>query len=257
MFELPAGRPCIMGILNVTPDSFSDGGQFSALDKALSHAERMMSDGADLIDVGGESTRPGHEGVSAEDELARILPVVRGLQQRGIPFSIDTQKAVVAEAALENGCAVVNDVSSLSDPAMGPLVASSGATVCLMQWGPASTCGADLAAAADRAQNAGIGRDRFWVDPGVGFGKSTAENLSVLRNLSGLVGLGYPVLVGVSRKSFIGKTLGTEESPIPVDQRGAGTLAVELDAVRRGAAIIRTHDVRSLAQALAMVRALA
>lgn len=245
-----------MGILNVTPDSFSDGGQFSALDKALAHAEQMMADGADLIDVGGESIRPGHEPVSAEEELARVLPVVQELQKRAIPFSIDTQKALVAEAALENGCAVVNDVSSLSDPAMGPLVFSSGAIVCLMQWGPASTCSADLVAAADRAQRAGIGRKHIWFDPGVGFGKTTAENLAVLRKLPDLVGLGYPVLVGVSRKSFIGKTLGTEEAPVPVDERGAATLAVELDAVRRGAAIIRTHDVRSLVQALKMTHVL-
>jgi len=258
--------PILMGILNVTPDSFSDGGSWIDPRAAVAHAEQMIADGAQIIDVGGESTRPGHAQVSFDEEIRRIEPVVKLLGQKGIRFSIDTQKAAVAEVALDHGASLVNDVSSLSDPAMAHLVAQEEVDICLMHWNRAFPTTAtvhdiatELASLAARAREAGIAEDRIWLDPGIGFGKTTAQNLSIIRDCAVFGELGYPVLIGLSRKSVIGKTLGSEDAPVPVSERAAGTLTAELHVARamaRQRLILRTHDVRSLAQALIIQRTL-
>lgn len=265
-YPLPRGRPSLMGILNVTPDSFSDGGRYDSLDRAVAHGMRLMEDGADLIDVGGESTRPGADPVPLEEELGRVLPVVQALCERGVPVSVDTTKPEVAEAACERGACLVNDVSALGSPEMASVCARHRVTVCLMhrqgepktmQVGPSYE---DVVAEvrnylldrAQRAEQMGIARDRIWIDPGFGFGKTTSHNLLLLARLEELVNLGYPLLAGVSRKSFLGQVLGSEHSPVEVPQRGAATLSAELLCVQKGARIIRTHDVRALRDALAI-----
>lgn len=254
--------PALMGILNVTPDSFSDGGQFATAQSAVDAALRMRDEGADLIDVGGESTRPGAEEVPAEDELRRVLPVVEALAQRGVPVSIDTRKAIVARAALEAGAAVVNDVTALGDPDMAPVCASFGVPVVLMhmqgtpqtmqrnpQYGDvvAEVC-AFLTQQAHVAEAAGI--HQIWLDPGIGFGKTTAHNLALLRHLDALVATGYPVLLGVSRKAFIGRIVGGEATPAPVHERQEGTLAVQTLAQAAGVRMIRAHDVLAARRAI-------
>lgn len=263
MNGLPSGRPAIMGILNVTPDSFSDGGLYLDPKAAIEHGLRMAEEGADWIDVGGESTRPGADEVPAGEELRRVLPVVERLARAGLRISIDTTKPEVAEQALAAGATAVNDVSGLRDPDMIELCSRTGCFVCIMHMqGTPRTMQAhpvygdvvrDVAEylyhAATLAEAAGVQRERIWLDPGIGFGKTTVHNLELLRRLDEIVRLGYPVLIGVSRKSFLGKIIGTEAVPAPPDDRLEATLAAQTLAQARGARILRTHDVAAARRA--------
>jgi dihydropteroate synthase len=268
-------RPLVMGILNVTPDSFSDGGRWLNPDAAVAHALDMAAAGADLIDIGGESTRPGAPGVGFEEEAARVLPVLLALRKAhpGLPLSIDTQKAELARRAVEAGACLVNDVSALAgDAAMPAVVATSGTGVCLMHrleapagaaWSPreGGRYGHEGVTAAvvrflgdrmDACARAGIAREAIWLDPGLGFGKSVADNLRLLKDLPALADLGLPILVGPSRKSFVGAALGG----LPVEERLAGTLAACAVALWRGASVLRVHDVKEAVQVAGMVRAI-
>ena len=264
--ELPLARPLVMGIVNVTPDSFSDGGMNPDVRAALGSAEAMLTAGADIIDVGGESTRPGAGAVTPAQELARVLPVVRGLADRGAVVSVDTRHAEVASACVAAGASVINDVSGFSDPAMAALAAlcDAGVVVMHMKGDPrtmqdepryddvVAEVAAYLRAQALMLESAGVARERIALDPGIGFGKTTAHNLGLLRRLDEIVALGYPVLVGASRKRFIGEITGVTE---PRD-RLAGSLAAALGAVEAGAAIVRVHDVAETVAALALARAI-
>lgn len=260
--------PRIMGILNVTPDSFSDGGRFLAAGDALAQA-RAMAAGADILDIGGESTRPGAEPVAIEEEIARTAPVIAALRAGGLdtPISIDTRKAAVAAAALDAGAQVVNDVAALTyDPALGPLVAARGAPVILMHHqGTPETMQADpryddvlldvydwLAERLAAALALGIPRERIALDPGIGFGKTVQHNLALLRGLSLFHGLGCPVLLGASRKRFIGSIGGGAEA----QARMPGSVAVALAGVAQGVQMIRVHDVAETRQALLLWQAI-
>jgi dihydropteroate synthase len=219
----------------------------------------MIDDGADLVDVGGESTRPGSDPVAEEEETRRVVPVVEALTAEGVPVSVDTMKPAVAAAALAAGACVLNDVGGLRDPAMIAVCAASDCTVCAMHMlGLPRTMQrqptyvdvvgdvlAFLLEAARTAQAAGIAGDRIWIDPGIGFGKTLDHNLALLKNLGRFVETAYPVLIGVSRKSFLGTLLGTEDAPLPVSERLEGTLAVQAWAQLQGARVIRAHDVKS------------
>lgn len=256
--RLDLTRPCVMGILNVTADSFSDGGRFVELDAALAHADAMIEAGAAIIDVGGESTRPGAAPVPLEVELARVVPLVRRLAARAIVVSVDTSKPEVMRAALEAGASMVNDVRALRAPGAIEAVAGGNAAICLMhmQGEPGSMQRAPsygdvvtevkafLDARVQACERAGIDPDRLCVDPGFGFGKTLEHNLQLLRSLPRL-GEGPPVLVGLSRKSMIGALTGRQ-----VDDRLAGGLALALWAVQAGARIVRTHDVGPTVDAL-------
>lgn len=255
-----------MGILNVTPDSFSDGGRFATPSAALRQAERMAAEGADLIDIGGESTRPGASAVSCEEELRRVLPVIRRVSRRlSIPLSIDTAKAEVARQALDAGASLVNDVTALrGDPAMAAVVAQARVPVILMHMrGTPRTMQrrpryhdvvrevrAALRQALRKAAQAGIAREHLLIDPGLGFCKTPAHNLALLRHLDRLAALA-PVVVGPSRKSFIGHVLD-----VPVQERVPGTLACVVYAAAHGATMVRVHDVKPAVQALTMWKAL-
>ncbi len=257
-------QPAILGILNVTPDSFSDGGRFGRVAHAVAHARAMVADGADAIDVGGESTRPGASPVGEAEELRRVLPVIRGI--RGlVPISIDTTKAAVAAAALEAGAAIVNDVSGATlDPGMLGVVARHGAGIILMhRRGTPQTMQRlaryrdvvaevkrFLSARIEAALAAGIQPGAIAVDPGIGFAKTLRHNLALLAHTSEIAALGFPVVVGVSRKGFLGKLLGQ-----PPEKRVEGTLAASLIAVAGGARGIRVHDVAPMARALRVARA--
>ena len=256
-----------MGILNVTPDSFSDGGAYGSVEAVARRAEEMVREGADLLDVGGESTRPGAAAVSAEEEIARVLPVVRLLVSRlSTPISVDTRKAEVARAALGAGAELVNDVSALADPGMGRVVAESGAGVVLMHMrGTPETMQLnptyadvvrevtdELGAAVDRARRAGIAPERIAVDPGIGFGKTAAHNLQLLARLSALGRLERPVVLGVSRKGFIGSLLG---GAAPAE-RDVGTAAACVSGLLQGARVFRVHDVRVVREALTVAEAI-
>ncbi|HWE23223.1 MAG TPA: dihydropteroate synthase [Myxococcales bacterium] len=261
---LPEGRTLVVGVLNVTPDSFSDGGQYAAVDAAIEHGLRMASEGADLIDVGGESTRPGSPAVPLEEELRRVVPVVRELARRArVPLSIDTTKAEVARAALDAGAEVVNDVSGFArDPDMPK--AASAAAVCLMHMRgtPADMqqratysdllgeVHDELSVALARASEAGIRQDRVALDPGLGFAKTAEQNLLLLRRLRELTQLGRPLLVGASRKSFLGKLSGK-----PPGERIVGSIAAAVLAAHNGASMVRVHDVAATKEALAVVDA--
>jgi dihydropteroate synthase len=256
-----------MGVVNVTPDSFSDGGRFFDPAAAIAHGLTLAAAGADLLDVGGESTRPGARPVPAAEELHRVLPVVQGLAARtAVPLSVDTAKSAVAAAALAAGASVVNDVTALrGDPAMAGVIARAGAAVILMhmQGSPrtmqrrpryravVAEVAAFLRQAARRAQAAGIRRDRILLDPGIGFGKTAAHNLALLRALPALRRLGYPLVVGVSRKSFIGAVTGAA-----VQDRLPGTLACLSAARREGVEVVRVHDVAACAQFFQMLKAI-
>lgn len=260
-------RPHIMGVLNVTPDSFSDGGQFNTLEQALPRAQEMVAQGADLIDVGGESTRPGAQQVPLEEELRRVLPVVERLcTELRVPISVDTRKSEVAERALKAGAHMINDISALAfDKRMAGIVAQSGAALVLMhmkgtprsmQHRPRyddvmAEISHFLGRRAHKAVEAGIPRHRLVVDPGIGFGKRVEDNLVILNRLGELHALGLPVLVGVSRKSFIGKIL-----QLPVDDRVEGSETSVALAVAQGAHILRVHDVREMARAIRMAHAI-
>jgi dihydropteroate synthase len=258
-------RPAVMGVLNVTPDSFSDGGRFSAADHAIAHGRRLAADGAALVDVGGESTRPGAEPVSMDEELRRVVPVLEGLA--GISVSIDTSKAEVARRALELGAEMVNDVTALrGDPDLVGVVAESGAYVCLMHMlGEPRTMQAapqydDVAAEVFAfleqrvafAVQQGVTEERICVDPGIGFGKTPDQNLELIHRLHVLVELGRPVVVGFSRKSTLGKVLGDSSAT-------QGTLPASLGAAvaafERGAWMLRAHDVRETVEALEVAAA--
>ena len=264
---LALDRPRIMGILNVTPDSFSDGGRFLDPQAALTQA-RAMAEAADMLDIGGESTRPGAQPVPEADEIARTAPVIRALRAGGLdtPISVDTRKAAVAEAALREGADVVNDVAALGfDPALGPLVARAGCPVILMhhQGTPETMQDAPayddvlldvydwLAERVAAAEAMGISRSRIMVDPGIGFGKTQDHNLTLLRGLSLLQGLGCPVLLGASRKRFIGAIGGASEA----QARMPGSVAVALAGVAQGVQMVRVHDVAETRQALRLWQA--
>jgi dihydropteroate synthase len=264
-FEERWPRPSVMGVLNVTPDSFSDGGLFVDPAEAIAHARRLVAEGAALVDVGGESTRPGAGPVSAEEELARVEPVLEGL--RGLPASIDTSKATVARRALDLGAELVNDVTALRrDPEMAGVVADGDAFVCLMhmqgeprtmQVAPryddvVSDVLAFLEARVAFAVESGVAEKRIAVDPGIGFGKTPDQNLELLRRLDELTALGRPVLVGVSRKSTLGKVLG---DPGATTGSLAASVGAAVVAFERGASMIRAHDVRETADALQVAAA--
>lgn len=254
------GHTHVMGILNVTPDSFSDGGRWNRLDAALCRAEEMVREGADLIDVGGESTRPGHNPVSVQEELDRVLPVLEALHARlDIPLSLDTSKAEVARQGLTAGADLINDVWGLqADPAMGPLIARAQVPCCLMHNRRSARYGLfvpdllrDLEQTLSRADRAGIPRDKILLDPGVGFAKSQAQNLELLRRLEELHGLGCPLLLGTSRKRVIGQVLD-----LPPEQRLEGTLVTTVLAVQKGCMFVRVHDVAANVRAIRMAEAI-
>lgn len=253
-------KTLIMGILNITPDSFSDGGSYLDSGAAVARAKRMVADGADIIDLGGESTRPGHTPVDTEEELARVIPVLKELvKELPVPISIDTSKAAVARLALESGAHMLNDQWALrADPAMAGLVAEYGVPVVLMhnQEGTEySDLTGDMIAYFQESINfaleAGVNREKIIIDPGIGFGKTAEQNLEALRRLRELRCLGLPVLIGTSRKSTIGKVLG-----LPVDQRVEGTAATVAVGIVNGADIVRVHDVREMARVARMTDAI-
>jgi dihydropteroate synthase len=253
-----------MGVVNVTPDSFSDGGLFLSSDAAVAHAQELVKEGAQVIDVGGESTRPGADPVPLSDELQRVVPVVERLRDHTV--SVDTRKAAVASAALEAGASIVNDVSAFRhDPEMAGVVASAGAGCCLMhmlgddprtmQADPqyddvVSDVKAFLSERLAFAVGEGVSEDGVWLDPGIGFGKTIEHNLELLRRLDEIVAIGRPVVVGTSRKSFLGKLTGRPER-----EREAGTIATNVIAFERGASIFRVHDVRANVDALKVAAA--
>jgi dihydropteroate synthase len=256
-----ADRIIVMGVINVTPDSFSDGGQFHDTDKAIARGLEMVAEGVDIIDIGGESSRPGSEPVEADEELRRVLPVVRALAaQVAVPLSVDTRRSAVAEAVLDAGATIVNDISALhSDDNLASVIARFNAGLILMHMrGTPATMQEDthyddllgevrsyLAAAAAQAEAAGVDPEKIMVDPGIGFGKSIDGNLELLRRLDFLADLGKPILVGASRKSFVGKLTGAA-----IDQRSPGSLAAAVTAVINGAAAVRVHDVAATRQAV-------
>ncbi len=259
-------RPSVMGVVNVTPDSFSDGGVNLDPEEAASAARRMLAEGAAIVDVGGESTRPGSEGVGAEEELSRVVPVLERLRG-AVPVSIDTSKAEVARRALELGAELVNDVTALrGDPRLAEVVAESGAYLCLMHMqGEPRTMQADpryddvaaevasfLEERLAAAVAAGIAEDRVCLDPGIGFGKSVEHNFELVRRLDRLTALGRPVVIGFSRKSSLGKLLGDPEA---TTGSVAASVGAAVAAYERGATILRVHDVREHVEALTAARA--
>jgi len=257
-------RTLVMGVLNVTPDSFSDGGKFFDAERAIEHALAMECAGADLLDIGGESTRPGSAGISAQEELARVLPVLQALRGRlKIPVSIDTQKTEVAEAALDAGAQIINDISGLkSDPRIAEVAARRRVPLILMHMrGEPRTMQArgfardvmkdvmqGLRKSVGAARKSGVGKSQIILDPGVGFGKSFAQNYELLQKLPQLAELGYPLLVGTSRKGFLGATLAREGKPAPPEERIWGTAATVTASILNGAHIIRVHDVSEMVQ---------
>lgn len=266
-FQLSLDRPLVMGILNVTPDSFSDGGTHADLPSALAHARQLIADGADIIDVGGESTRPGSDEVSVAEEIARVVPVVAALcREAGVPISVDTRHAAVAAACVAEGVDILNDISGFEDPAMREIAAGCDAGLVAMHMrGEPKTMQAEpvytdvvaevrdyLVRQAALLQSAGVARQRISLDPGLGFGKTTAHNLALLRALDVYHPLGYPLFIGASRKRFVGEVTG-ESTPA---ERLGGSVAVALGSALNGATILRVHDVRETAQALRMWAAL-
>lgn len=259
-FRLDLSRPRVMGIVNVTPDSFSDGGQWADTRMALRHCERLVADGADILDIGGESSRPGAQPLSVEDELARVLPVLQGALSLGVPVSVDTFKPEVMRAALDLGVDIVNDIHALQRPgALDLLAAHDSAGLCLMHMrGEPGTMqalldyqdvtaevAAFLAARAQAARAAGIAAERILLDPGYGFAKSPEQNFRLLREQMQLCALGYPLLAGWSRKASLGAVTGRA-----VGERLAGSIAAALAAVAHGARVVRVHDVAPTVDAL-------
>ena len=253
-------RPRVMGIVNVTPDSFSDGGRSMASGDAVALGERLVAEGADLLDIGGESSRPGADIVPVEEELARVIPVVEALAGRvSVPISVDTTKAEVARRSLEVGASIINDIRGLDDPELAAIVAESGAGVVLMHMrGTPRTMQDDpryddvvkevrddLARRVERAECLGIPRSRIAVDPGIGFGKRTVHNLLLLKNLEVFAGLGCILLVGTSRKGFLGKLTGR-----PTGDRTVASVTSALAAISGGARVVRVHDVEPMVDAL-------
>jgi len=267
-------RTLIMGVLNVTPDSFFDGGKYLDSPSAIARAQELERAGADIIDIGGESTRPGADPVSAEEELSRVLPVLEGLRgQIHVPISLDTQKATVAEAGIAAGVELINDVSALRfDPLLAKIISREGVGVVLMHMrGTPSTMNkgpyasdvtrdvvSGLKAAANRAVRAGIAKSQILIDPGFGFGKKYEQNFEMLAHVPKLAKLGYPVVVGTSRKVFIGWKLagGGKETPWPMESREWGTAATVAAAVLGGAHIVRVHDVAEMSQVARIIDAI-
>ena len=266
-----AGRCLVMGVVNVTPDSFSDGGLWFRPEATVEHGLRLVADGADLVDVGGESTRPGAERVDVEEELRRVLPVVRGLTAEGVVVSVDTMRAEVAAAALDAGAAIVNDVSAgQADAGMIPLVARTGAVYVAMHWrGPSATMqdlavyadvvadvATELRARGDALTAAGVDPRRVVLDPGLGFAKTAEHNWRLLAHLGELVALGLPLLVGASRKRFLGSLLaGADGGPLPPSARDDATAATTALAAAAGAWAVRVHAVRASADAVRVAAA--
>ncbi len=260
-YRLSAERPLIMGIINATPDSFSGDGVALDVGRALAQAQQFIADGADILDVGGESTRPGSEQVSSDEELRRVIPVIEALSGLGVPLSIDTWKPEVMRIALSAGATLVNDINGLRAPGAIEAVSATDAAVCIMhmqgtpQTMQISPTYADvcrevtdfLLQRAQCAQDAGIGRERIVLDPGFGFGKTSEHNLMLIQGLPELASHGYPLLVGLSRKSVLGRLTGR-----PVSDRVAASVAAALASVARGARIVRVHDVAATRDALAV-----
>ncbi len=262
---LDLSRPCVMGVLNVTPDSFSDGGRFHDIGQALAHAHRMIDEGAAVIDIGGESTRPGSNPVDVEEELRRVLPLVRSLAPKvSVPISVDTTKPQVMQAVIDAGAGMINDILALRTRGALEAVAGSRVAACLMHMqGEPRTMQVEpqyedvvqevhdfLRARRDACEAAGIGRDRLVVDPGFGFGKALPHNLSLLSNFDRFLDLGVPVLAGLSRKTMIGTITGR-----PIDQRLHGSIALATIAILKGARIIRAHDVAPAVDAVKIATA--
>lgn len=268
LFHLRAGRftlslasPLVMGVVNITPDSFSDGGRFLDPAAAIEHARRLADEGADIIDIGGESTRPGAAPVPEGEEMERVIPVLEALRDLPVPVSVDTRRPAVMQAALAAGASMINDIGAFAEPYSLLRVAGSGCAVCLMHMkGTPATMQREphyddvvaevkafLKEAVRRARFSGIGEDRIVVDPGFGFGKTARHNLILLRRLGELADLGVPLLAGLSRKSTIGGITGR-----PVGERLAGSLAMALLAVQGGAKIVRVHDVRETRDVIAV-----
>jgi dihydropteroate synthase len=272
MTGLPRPERCVLvGVLNVTPDSFSDGGRWTDPDAAVVHGLALRAAGADVVDVGGESTRPGAERVDAEEEIRRVTPTIRALAAEGVTVSVDTSRAAVAEAALDAGAAIVNDVSGgLADPAMGKVVAAAGVPWVLMHWRGHSrdmqalarygdvvrdVCD-ELSRQVDAAVAAGVDADRIVLDPGLGFAKTAEHNWTLLARLDELTALGHPVLVGASRKAFLGRVLAAPDgTPAPVDARENATVATTVLAAVMGAWGVRVHEVGPSLDALKVVGA--
>jgi dihydropteroate synthase len=256
---LDLSRPRVMGVLNVTPDSFSDGGRFVDLDSALAHAREMLSDGADIIDIGGESTRPGALPTTEMDEIGRVVPIVEALARDDVVISVDTMKPAVMRAAISAGASMINDVRALRAPGALDIAGKSDVAVCVMhmQGEPRTMQSApvygDVVADVQRflaervvaCQSAGIAAERIAVDPGFGFGKTVAHNLRLLRELTSIGSLGFPIVAGLSRKSTLGALIGRS-----ADDRLAASIAAALSVVAHGASIVRVHDVRETVDAL-------
>lgn len=263
-FQLDLTSPKVMGIVNVTPDSFSDGGQFSSTEKAIAHAHHLVAQGADILDVGGESTRPGATPVPLDEELSRVIPVIEGLAGIGVPLSIDTYKPEVMRAAILAGVDIVNDVCALQEPQALEIVAASDVGVCLMHMqGRPQNMQQDpqyqdvvhevydfLKSRLAAAEQVGISKSRITLDPGFGFGKRTAHNLALLEGLSTLQKLGAPLLIGLSRKSVLGQVAGAD-----VNERLYASVAASVIAVMKGANIVRVHDVKATVEALKVASA--
>jgi len=261
-------RTLVMGVLNVTPDSFSDGGRFDDTEIAISHALQMIEDGADIIDVGGESTRPGSERISVQVELDRVLPVIAGLVDSGVAISIDTMRAEVARAAIEAGAGVINDVSGgKSDPEMLSYVSTLTVPYILMHWrGPSNIMNtltdyndvvadvtSEISKQVDVAVAAGIARERIAIDPGIGFAKTVDQNWPILKHLDVLEGLGLPILMGASRKKFLGELLAKAGVARDSDERESATTAISTLMAARGLWAVRVHDVKPSSDAIAVV----
>lgn len=254
------GRTYVMGILNVTPDSFSDGGRFDRLDAALFHVEEMLAEGMDVLDVGGESTRPGYTLLPDREEIDRVVPVIEAVKARfDVPVSLDTYKSAVARAGLAAGADLINDIWGLKyDPELAAVIAGAGVPCCLMHnrkepdyrdYLPELM--EDLRETLSLAERAGIGREKILLDPGVGFGKTYEQNLTVIHRLEELHRLGCPILLGTSRKSVVGLTLD-----LPSDQRLEGTLVTTVMAVEKGCMFVRVHDVKENVRAIRMAEAI-
>lgn len=261
--RLPLGeRTLIMGILNVTPDSFTDGGEYNSFPAAVARAHQMVKEGADIVDIGGESTRPGYRGISETEELSRVMPVIEALKSDpgfSAPLSIDTCKAAVARKALQAGVEMVNDIWGLkADPQLGETAASFGVPICLMHNRNSTIYRElvpevifELQESIELARGSGIAADRIIVDPGIGFGKNLEQNLAVMHRLADFSGLGYPLLLGTSRKSMIGKTLD-----LPTDDRREGTAATVAYGIAAGADIVRVHDIKEMRRVVMMTDAM-
>lgn len=258
-FDVSGKHTYIMGILNVTPDSFSDGGKYFSVNEALKHARQMVLEGADIIDIGGESTRPGYEKISDEEEIERVVPVIEAIKKHmDIPVSIDTYKPAVAKAAIQSGADLVNDIWGLKyDLDMAKVIAETGVCCCLMHNRETADythfiddCLSDLKETIRIAKEAGIADDKIILDPGVGFGKTYTHNLLVLKHLKDFHSLGYPLLLGTSRKSVIGNTLD-----LPANERVEGTIATSVMGVMAGMSFVRVHDIQANYRAIQMAEA--